>query len=368
MKLALVVPGGLDRSGVHRVIPALLWLIERLARRHEVQIFALHQELEPAHWELLDARVLNIGTAPGWRRRFFDGFAAEHRVAPFDAIQALWGTQGVYAALAGWRHRVPVALHLGGGELVALPEVRYGGWLTLRGRIGLRVAFAGARRVTVASEFMQRLAARRGVRAEVLPLGVALDHWPVARPRSRDLSRPARLLSIGDIRPVKDQSTLLNAAAYLAASSVRFELDIAGYDHMSGAAQALARALGLGSIIRWHDVPEREPLRALVEAADLLLVSSRHEAGPPAVLEAAVAGVPTVGTAVGHVVDWAPAAAVAVPVGDSTALGEAVQALLAEEPRRLAIAHLAQRRALEIDADDTAARRERIYQELGAGR
>jgi hypothetical protein len=33
MKVVVVVPGGFDRSGRERVIPALLWLVERLARR-----------------------------------------------------------------------------------------------------------------------------------------------------------------------------------------------------------------------------------------------------------------------------------------------------------------------------------------------
>ncbi len=37
-----------------------------------------------------------------------------------------------------------------------------------------------------------------------------------------------------------------------------------------------------------------------------MIISSRHEAGPLAVLEAAVKGVPTVGTAVGHIAEWAP--------------------------------------------------------------
>ena len=31
MRVALVVPGGLDRSGRTRVVPSLLWLVERLA-------------------------------------------------------------------------------------------------------------------------------------------------------------------------------------------------------------------------------------------------------------------------------------------------------------------------------------------------
>jgi glycosyltransferase involved in cell wall biosynthesis len=96
--------------------------------------------------------------------------------------------------------------------------------------------------------------------------------------------------------------------------------------------------------------------------------TSRHEAGPMAVLEAALAGVPTVGTDVGHVNEWAPDAAVAVPVGDARALADAITALLADEPRRLAIAREAQRRASAIDADSTAASFERLYAEMLAER
>ena len=32
MKVAILTPGGVDRSGTERVIPCLLWLIERLVR------------------------------------------------------------------------------------------------------------------------------------------------------------------------------------------------------------------------------------------------------------------------------------------------------------------------------------------------
>ena len=87
-----------------------------------------------------------------------------------------------------------------------------------------------------------------------------------------------------------------------------------------------------------------------------------------AVLEAALAGVPTVGTDVGHVNEWAPDAAVAVPVGDARALADAVEALLADEPRRIALAWAAQRRATAIDADHTAASFERLYADMLAER
>lgn len=366
MKLALVVPGGVDASGTDRVIPALLWLIERLARRHTVHVFAMRQQDAPADWPLLGAQVHNIGSDGAWRRRLLARFAAEHRAAPFDVVHAIFGGVGTYAALLGWRHHVPVLLHLAGGELVALGDIGYGMRCTARGRLALHVAIAGARRVTVSSPYMQRQAGALGIATELVPLGVALDRWPARAPRPRDLSRLARLLHIGDLRLVKDQTTLLAAAEALRAAGIAFRLDIAGHDTLHGAVEREARARGLEGVTRFHGVLRRDALRALVDDADVLLVSSRHDAAPVVVLEAATAGVPTVGTAVGHVTDWAPHAAVAVPVGDAPALARETAALLADEPRRLALACEAQRRAVVHDADYTAARFERLYAEAMA--
>jgi glycosyltransferase involved in cell wall biosynthesis len=366
MKLALIVPGGVDRSGVDRVIPCQLWLIERLASRHEVHVFALSQEREPGEWKLLGATVHNVGTAKGWRQRLFGSFAAEHRAAPFHVVHAFFGGCGTYAAAIGWRHRLPVLVHSSGGEFVGLREIGYGMRCSFRGRVALRIAVRGARSVTVATPYMQHLAARHGVMADCVPMGVALDRWPRAAPRPRSSNR-ARLLHVGDIRPVKDQATLLAAANQLRESGLDFELDIVGYDTMGGAMQRSALGRRLSAVTRWHGVLRRGALRDLMDRADVLLVSSRHEAGPLVVLEAAVAGVPTVGTAVGHVVEWAPEAAVAVPIGDAAALARETASLLADEPRRLAVARAAQRRAIAVDADYTAAAFERIYQTLRSG-
>lgn len=368
MKLALVVPGGVDRSGVDRVVPALLWQIERLARRHTVHVFALAQEPLPALWSLLGATVHNIGTVPGKRRRFLRSFAMEHARAPFDVIHAFWSGAGAYAAAASIRHRIPFALHLAGGELVALHDIDYGERRTLRGRVRLWTTLAIADHVSVASGYMQQLTAPLHVDAELIPLGVALDSWPARAPRERDTAsstrRTARLLHIGDLRPVKDQSLLLHAAARLRDRAFDFQLDIAGFDTMNGATQALATQLGLSDRVRWLGVLRRDALRAVVEDADVLLVTSRHDAGPLAFLEAAIAGVPTVGTAVGHIADWAPDGAVCVDSRDATKFADAVAQLLCDEPRRLAIAREAQRRALAIDADFTTSRFEAMYDAL----
>jgi glycosyltransferase involved in cell wall biosynthesis len=361
VKIALVVPGGVDAGGEERVIPALLWLVERLARRHTVHVYALAQQPEPGHWNLLGARVHGVGTGPGRRGRLLAWFAAEHRASPFDVVHAFFGGAGAYAAVLGAWHRVPVLLHLAGGEPVSMPEIGYGMRRGLRGRMALRVACATAREVTAATPYMQALAAGLGVAARRVVLGVALDRWPLAPPRPRDAGRPARLLHVGDLRPVKDQATLLRAAALLRDAAVDFELDVVGHDTTGGAIRAWPDARRVADATCWHGVLRREALRPLFERADLLLVTSRHDAGPVVVLEAAVAGVPTVGTAIGHVAEWAPDAAVAVPVGDAEALAREVATLLVDDPRRLALAHEAQRRATACDADHTAACLERLY-------
>jgi glycosyltransferase involved in cell wall biosynthesis len=259
-------------------------------------------------------------------------------------------------------------LHLAGGEPVALPSIEYGSLLSPRARLGLRVAIAGAQRVTVATRYMQTLAQEMRVHAELVPLGVALDRWPPRQPRPRDTTTTARLVHIGDLRAVKGQDTLLEAVAMLVRDGLDVRLDIAGLDTMNGVLQRSEAARQLGHRVAFHGLLSRERLRSLVEQGDMLVHASLHEAGPLCVLEAAIAGIPTVGTNVGQVSDWAPDAAVATPVGDAAALARAIASLVSDEPRRLRMAAEAQVRAMRVDADATAAQFERIYGDLIAAR
>jgi len=81
-------------------------------------------------------------------------------------------------------------------------------------------------------------------------------------------------------------------------------------------------------------------------------------------LEAAAVGVPTVGTPVGHVAEWAPEAASMVAFGEPDTLADALCTLFDDDDARLELAYRAQARALAEDADWTARRFEQIYREL----
>lgn len=371
MKIAIITPGGVDRSGVARVIPCLLWFIERLVRSgDEVHIFALRQEPESGQWPLLGARVRNTGgTGPLVRgtRMLFD-LRSEHRRAPFDVIHALWAVpQGALAAIARWHLRVPVLLHLPGGDIVRLPDIAYGGRTTLIGRLALRLAVSAADRIVAPSQAMVQASRALGIRAERIPFGVALDRWPVVPPRRR-VHGALRLLHVADLSPVKDQETLLTAMHYLHSQGVDFLLDIIGEDTLHGAIQSRARQHGLESFVRFHGFLPQPAVREKLYEADLLIVSSRHEAGPIVALEAAASGVPTVGTNVGLLADWAPEAARVVDVANGVALGGAILDLWSNEDERLRLAAEAQRRAIAENADVTTCRIQSLYQAMKEAR
>jgi len=365
MKLALVVPGGVDRSGERRVIPALLALIERLAALHELHVFALRQEEQPASWKLRGARVHNIGG--NWTRaRAVRAILAEHGVARFDIVQSFFsGASGLVAVCAARLLGIPNVVHVAGGEPVSMPAIRFGGRATWRGRCQEAVVMMGAGAVTAASEPELELLSSLGIAARRVPLGV--DHmrdWPARGPVARRLGEPARLIHVASLNRVKDQPTLLRALARLAPSHPGLQMDIVGEDTLAGEIQRLSLSLGLAERVRFHGFLTQRELHPLMQQAHVSVISSRHEAGPLALLEAAAVGIPTVGTAVGHVVEWAPHAAIAVPVGDFEALAARLHEVLSDEPLRLRLAHAAWHGALREDADYTAVCFQKLYSEL----
>jgi glycosyltransferase involved in cell wall biosynthesis len=367
MKIGLVTPGGFDRSGRERVIPFLLWLVERLARRHEVHVYTLDQYPHPDTYPLLGATVHNIGYNPRMRRASFQTLHAlralrtEHRRGRFDVLHGLWaGRSGLIAALAGRRWRIPCVVTVVGGELVALPEIGYGGQLqpAARRRIGLSLRLAGA--VTSASEFIRRALMERRPDARLIPFGA--DGTRFTPPSISPSGPPWGLLHIANLNRVKDQPTLLRAFREIVTAEPNARLDIVGEDTLNGEIQRLAGELGLNGFVTFHGFQPSDSVAGMLQRSHLLLHSSCHEAGPLVFLEAAACAVPTVGTAVGHIDDLAPEAAVAVRVGDYRAMAQAALALLHDDACREALGQRALEFARAHDADWTAGQFETLYE------
>ena len=90
VRIALVVTGGVDRSGRERVIPVLVALIERLARRHHVFVYVLRYHDRPCTYPLLGATVRDLGRPAGLRRQFSALMRALRQDGPFDVLHAYW--------------------------------------------------------------------------------------------------------------------------------------------------------------------------------------------------------------------------------------------------------------------------------------
>ena len=151
------------------------------------------------------------------------------------------------------------------------------------------------------------------------------------------------------------------AAVHLRARGVLFMLDVVGEDTLHGKIMHRTRQLKLEACVRFRGFLPQRALKEYMYAADLLIVTSRHEAGPLVALEAAAAGVPTVGTHVGLLADWAQVAARTVKIGDSFALAQEIAELLSREDERLRLAGHAQQRAVTENADITTRRIRDVY-------
>ena len=368
MRIGLIVSGGFDRSGRERVTPSLLWLVERLARRHDVHVFVLHYYPEPCSYPLLGATVHDIGRVEGLpgvrrrrqRRRLSAAIDAE---GPFDVLHAYQGIPAIAAAPIARQQGVPIVVTLDSGELTSIDDIAYGLQRRWFDRTALASAIHSAARVTVSTNFMARMMpdGLRPAPAEVIPIGVDRATFPSARPAD---GPPWRLMRVASINQVKDYPILFHAVSLLVARGIDVHLDIVGEDTLDGAMQKLTQELCLDSRVTFSGFQPTDRLAAFYARAHLHLVTSRHEAAGVTILEAAAAGVPTVGFSVGYVADWHPDSAVAVPVRTAEALADAIVDLLQDPARRARLVAAARQWTLAHDADWTAAQFERVYDEV----
>jgi sugar transferase (PEP-CTERM/EpsH1 system associated) len=141
--------------------------------------------------------------------------------------------------------------------------------------------------------------------------------------------------TVGRLTPVKDQATLLRAIARLGEVAPvlfqRLRVLIAGDGPLREQLTALAVELGIAEII-WM-TGDRDDIPELLSAMDVFVLPSLAEGISNTVLEAMSAGLPVIATAVGGNLELVEEGwnGCLVPVGDSYALANALNELLADE-------------------------------------
>jgi glycosyltransferase involved in cell wall biosynthesis len=325
-----------------------LWRARTVGRAVEpgedVRVLALRYPYRAGRYGVCGAEVTALGGAQsaGWPSarlwgRTLRSLHAEHRRRPFDVLHALWaGETGALAAVAGRLLGVRSVVSLAGGELVGLPDIGYGGQLVRTERLKLRLATRLADEVTAGSHSLRTVAESKLHRpVRWAPLGVDTELFTPGEARETE---PPRLVQAASLVPIKDQATLVRAAARLHERGRRFRLEVLGEGPLRGGLEELARRLNVDSCVRFRGAVRHEALPEAYRGAAAFVLSSRHEAQSMAVLEAAACGVSTVGTAVGLVPELAEAgAARAVPTHDPEALAGALDDLLGSAERRRAL-------------------------------
>ena len=179
-------------------------------------------------------------------------------------------------------------------------------------------------------------------RISLLPYGVDLERF---RPRA-DPARdgPLRLLFVGQLSQRKGLSYLLEALRRLPPGSCRATL----VGPLVAEPAALAPYAGLFE--HRPAVPHHE-VHGLFAAADLFVYPSLHEGSALAIYEALASGLPVVCTPASGSVVQEGVEGLLVPPADAEALAAAIVALAADEPRRLAMAAAARRRAEDFGWD-----------------
>jgi len=217
-----------------------------------------------------------------------------------------------------------------------------------------RLIFGLADRVIVNAEEIREALLRR---SWIDPQKVAVVHNGVDLDRFTDLAGGATfrdelgvpadaplVLNVGALTPQKDHATLVAAAAQLDAD---VHVAVVGEGFLREDIAARVAQAGLGD--RFHLPGFRADRRPAQAAADLFVLSSYNEGMPWVLIEALAAGLPVVATDISGtracVVDGVNGRI--VPSRDPEALAAACADLLADRPRREAMAAASRRLAAD---------------------
>jgi glycosyltransferase involved in cell wall biosynthesis len=369
MRIGLVVPG-FSAEPSDWCIPALRHLARSLATVDDVRVVAIRYPYRASRYTIEGAETIALGGAVRHGAATFELWRnalrvlrTEHRRRPFDVLHAFWATEsGLLAALAGRLLRVPTLVSVAGGELVALRDIDYGdqrlAWERLK--VGASLRLAGG--VSAGSRQLARTAARHVLPGHacvhVAPLGVDLDLFhppyearacasrpldvgatlaPTQPPRLVRMPHAPRLLHVGTLTPVKDQATLLSAFARVRQGCTTATLEVVGDGPLRLRLERLADDLGLGPSVSFRGDVDHADLPSVYRAADICVVSSRHEAQCMVAVEAAACGVPVAGTRVGVLPELTRAVS---PVGDVEALTAAITSSLHDTAAMMAVSEV----------------------------
>jgi glycosyltransferase involved in cell wall biosynthesis len=324
------------------------------------------------------AERLIADAAPVWDRDAFDYTVAyvlpwkDHLVAPIRStgveVECVGGRRGLdLRTPARLRHLIDrlganlVHAHLPSAGILArlstttpivYTEHNIAGSYRLPTRLLNRFTYWRNREViAVSAPVAESLASYPGPEPKVIPNGITVEPSPEVGAVRAELGIGAQtplLVHVGNIRPHKGHSNLIQATALLARTVPDAQVVSIGAEKNDGDLERVrneARAAGAERNMRF--LGRRDDARLYLQAADVVVNPSDYEGLPVALLEALALGRPVVATDVGGVSQIVrhEDTGLLVPSGDPAALASALERALTtdggwgERGRRLVLEH-----------------------------
>ncbi|MET0483210.1 MAG: glycosyltransferase [Aestuariivirgaceae bacterium] len=258
-----------------------------------------------------------------------------------DIIHGHGAKGGLHARLAGRLLATPAVYTPHGGSL-------HYGWSSLQGMayLGTERLLRGATSGLVFVCRYERDAFDASIGLGETPCRVVHNGlWPEEfLPIAPDCDA-AELLFIGELRWLKGADVLIDAVA-LAAPRRRLRLAIVGSGPDEDRLRRQVRMRGLDNLVAFHGPL---PVRQALQRGRLVVLPSRAESFPYAMLETMAAARPLIASRTGGIPELVPAGSLVTP-GDARALLAAIEAALADSSSEASARSLAQTMAERFDA------------------
>lgn len=320
-------------ASVSVVAPCGSTVDERANEQHPYEVCCFRYA--PRRWSVLAHQPGGIPVALQRRRwlflllPFFLGmmFVACVRISrKVDVIHANWSVPGFIAGFAGRLMRTPVITTLRGEDIRRAAQSGVyrrllQGCLRLNQRV---VAVSHA----IQEEVVDRFPAY-AQKVVFVPNGVEPELVQRQLGSSKpDRNRAMRLITIGNLIPLKGVDTIIEAMGSLS-SQESVELTVVGQGAERPSLEALAAKLGVEQRVRFVGSVTPREVPDYLGNADALVLASHGEGRPNVVLEAMGFGIPVIATAIPGITELVqgPGKALLFEPGNSAQLAERIREL-----------------------------------------
>lgn len=179
-------------------------------------------------------------------------------------------------------------------------------------------------------------------------------------------TRPAPLVCVltASLVAVKCHDVLLRGVAAARASGADVRLHLIGDGGLRGSLEALASELGIAQHTTFHGhIADRGQMNAILDGAELFVMTSASEGMPRSMIEAMARGLPAIGSRAGGIAEILTPEQT-FPPGDRQALGRMLGEIAGDRTRLNRYAAHSHATALEFSADVLSARRQRLLRYL----